>query len=99
MYFPFALLLFHRRRTGRVLVPCRTATRQSKRKNPLFRISNEAVGMALGEIRREEVRMHFPCQVSSPFRTSYIPLDDCFAAMQILRRSGVDVDVGSHEVA
>ena len=62
----------------------RVATRQSERKRkPLFRVSDEAVGIALMETRREEVRVHFPCKVSIHLKFPTFRLSDCFAACKL----------------
>ena len=72
-----------------VLAACPPApprgNRNEKKKTSL-RISPEAVGIALMEIQREEVRCTFSASIVH-LETSYISGDDCFAAQIFSRHS------------
>jgi hypothetical protein len=81
-------------------VSCFDARQSERKRNPLFRVSNEAVGIAFGETRGEEVRMHFLCIVPSPMKLPTFLRTTALQLLQIeLLVRGWKRIIGSHEVA
>ena len=84
-----ALLGVHVARTGPILVSCRfdlTVSTNRGHKKTSLRVPSEAVGIALVETRREVSACALSSACAVNLETSYISLDDRFAAQIALSR-------------